>query len=83
MEGEKELTLFDPHNNSNLYEAHIQEANLKFDKEAKRFKRNGLQDSTSIVMSPFDIQNPDFEVRFTLFFHTLFLSVVENFEEKC
>ena len=67
VEGEKELTLFDPHNNSNLYEAHIQEANLKFDEEAKLFIRKGLQDSTSLVMSPFDIQTPNFKVGLTFF----------------
>ena len=60
VEGEKELTLFDPFHNEKLYEAHIQEANLKFDPQSKLFTRQGLQHSTSIVMSPVDIQRPNF-----------------------
>ncbi|XP_023931467.1 jmjC domain-containing protein 7 [Lingula anatina] len=61
LSGQKEVTLFDPHDNTNLYEAHISEALLKFNKTTKQFKRKGLLDSTSMVMSPVDIRNPDFQ----------------------
>ncbi len=61
LSGEKHLTLFDPHHNENLYEAHIPEAILTFDPSANAFSRNSLLESTSMVMSPVDILRPDLE----------------------
>lgn len=62
ISGEKHLTLFDPHHNGNLYEAHIPEAILSFiPSNTSKFHRNTLLESTSMVMSPVDIQEPDLE----------------------
>lgn len=61
VSGEKHLTLFDPHHNENLYEAHIPEAILSFDSTKGRFQRHSLLESTSMVMSPVDIQDPNLE----------------------
>jgi len=66
IRGEKKLTLFEPHNNYNLYESHIQEALLSFDFDTKRFRNAKLLDSTSMVMSPVDINTPDLK-RFSNF----------------
>lgn len=54
--------MFDPHNNIKLYEAHIPEALLAYNDSNKQFSKHHLVDSTSMVMSPVDILNPDFEV---------------------
>ena len=59
ISGEKHLTLFDPHRNENLYEAHIPEAILTFSPATGKFSRNSLLQSTSMVMSPVDITAPD------------------------
>ena len=61
ISGEKHLTLFDPHHNENLYEAHIPEAILSFSRSSGKFHRNTLLESTSMVMSPVDIKEPDLE----------------------
>ena len=61
LAGEKHLILFDPHNNENLYEAHIPEALLGYDESENRFYRKTLLESTSMVMSPVDILEPDFD----------------------
>lgn len=61
LSGEKHLTLFDPHHNENLYEAHIPEALLGFTPRTGSFHRRTLLESTSMVMSPVDILDPDFE----------------------
>ncbi len=53
--------MFEPHDNQNLYEAHIPEAVLGYDKRRKRFFRHSLLQSTSMVMSPVDILKPDLE----------------------
>jgi len=68
VKGAKELILFDPRNNHQLYEGHIPEAKFKVTKKDQTYElvRNGLLDSTSMVMSPVDILNPDFE-KFPLF----------------
>ena len=66
LSGKKELTLFEPHNNYNLYEAHIQEAVLGYDAANDKLSRRSLLDSTSMVMSPIDIKKPDF-ARFSNF----------------
>ena len=62
IRGRKELILFEPHDNTKLYEAHIPEALLGFNAETGEFRRKTLMDSTSMVMAPVDIQDPDFEV---------------------
>lgn len=61
LSGEKHLTLFDPHHNENLYEAHIPEAILTFDPKTTTFSRHSLLESTSMVMSPVDILRPDLD----------------------
>ena len=61
MSGEKRLTLFDPHHNENLYEAHVPEAILDFSSRTGQFHRRRLLESTSMVMSPVDIQDPDLD----------------------
>ncbi len=61
LSGEKRLTLFDPHHNENLYEAHIPEAILTFDHQTTTFFRRSLLESTSMVMSPVDILRPDLD----------------------
>ena len=66
VSGEKHVTLFDPHHNENLYEAHIPEAILSYSPRTGHFSRQRLLESTSMVMSPVDIQDPDL-VRFPRF----------------
>lgn len=61
ISGEKRVTLFDPHHNEDLYEAHIPEAILGFTPTSGRFHRRTLLQSTSMVMSPVDIANPDLD----------------------
>lgn len=60
ISGEKHLTLFEPHQNKNLYEAHIPEALLGYNKNKRRIYRKELLQSTSMVMSPVDILQPDY-----------------------
>eukprot|EP00118_Oscarella_pearsei_P018058 m.182497 g.182497 ORF g.182497 m.182497 type:complete len:482 (+) comp39295_c0_seq9:3846-5291(+) len=66
LSGTKHVTLFEPHDNTRLYESHIPEAKLGFDKLTGDFERRTLLDSTSMVMSPVDIKKPDLE-RFPAF----------------
>lgn len=66
ISGTKHVTLFEPHDNTRLYESHIPEALLGFDQQTQQFRRKMLMDSTSMVMSPVDITKPDKE-RFPLF----------------
>ena len=63
LSGAKEVILFDPQNNKQLYEAHIPEALLGYDNHTGQFRRKKLLDSTSMVMSPVEMTNPDFKVR--------------------
>ena len=58
LSGEKQVIMFEPHYNENLYESHIPEAILGFDKKRNKFYRKSLLESTSMVMSPVDILNP-------------------------
>ena len=67
------MILFGPHDNRMLYEAHIPQATLKYSKQLKAFRRKGLEDSTSMVMSPVDIQQPDFNVCTWLSAYTVFV----------
>ena len=55
------VTLFDPHRNENLYEAHIPEAILSYSSKTGKFHRHRLLESTSMVMSPVDIEDPDLD----------------------
>ena len=61
LRGNKRLTLFEPYRNHDLYEAHIQEAVLGYDRKSGKFRNQELLDSTSMVMSPVDILKPDFD----------------------
>lgn len=58
------MILFEPHDNRNLYEAHIPEAMLDYDEDHKEFRKKWLVETTSMVMSPVDIIKPDFEVSY-------------------
>ena len=60
VKGVKEVILFDPRNNENLYEGHLPEARFKATKSGDTFKleRTGLLESTSMVMSPVNILRP-------------------------
>ena len=62
LRGQKQVFLFEPFHNENMYEAHIQQATLSYNSTGHRFRRYQLEESTSMVMSPIDILNPDFEV---------------------
>ena len=66
VRGKKEVMLFEPYENSNLYEGHIPEAMLEFDPVEETFIKRSLPESTSMVMSPVDPVNPDFD-KFPLF----------------
>ncbi|XP_070545848.1 bifunctional peptidase and (3S)-lysyl hydroxylase Jmjd7-like [Ptychodera flava] len=61
ISGKKQLIIFEPHENHKLYEAHIPEAILDYQPETGKFRRKRLLDSTSMVMSPVDILDPDFK----------------------
>ena len=58
--GEKQLIIFDPAQSSELYEGHIPEAQFDFDFETSKFSKKSLLESTSMVMSPVNIRNPDY-----------------------
>ena len=60
VSGRKQVILYEPHDNTRLYEAHIQEASLSYNHKAHTFLRKKLMDSTSMVMSPVDIMNPNY-----------------------
>jgi len=64
--GQKSLTLFPPTNNEALYEGHIREGELSYSLESDTLVRGKLLESTSMVMSPIDIEAPNFE-KFPLF----------------
>ncbi|XP_019626192.1 PREDICTED: uncharacterized protein LOC109471344 [Branchiostoma belcheri] len=61
ISGKKAVILFEPHDNSKLYEAHIPEAILGYNNRTGTFRRKTLLDSTSMVMSPVDILKPNFK----------------------
>ena len=62
LRGRKEVILFEPQDNTRLYEAHIPEAMLYYNSSTRIFHRKELVDTTSMVMSPVDLHKPDFEV---------------------
>jgi jumonji domain-containing protein 7 len=55
------VLLYEPHDNTRLYEAHIQEAVLGYEPISMKFRRKKVMDSTSMVMSPINILKPDYE----------------------
>ncbi|KAK2153919.1 hypothetical protein LSH36_281g03066 [Paralvinella palmiformis] len=59
LRGKKQLLLFEPFNNSRLYEGHIPQATLHYNHSDQSFRRKTLEDSTSMVMSPIDLFKPD------------------------
>ena len=65
VKGSKQFIVYDPRNNYQLYEGHIPEARFSVTKSDTNLpytlKRSGLQESTSLVMSPVDILNPNYE----------------------
>ena len=61
INGEKEVTLFEP-NNDYLYEAHIPQAILTYNTTLKQFRRSKLLDNTAMVMTPVDILQPHLQV---------------------
>ena len=62
LRGRKEVILFEPHDNTKLYEAHIPEAMLYYNITTKTFHRRQLVDTTSMVMSPVDLHKPNLKV---------------------
>ncbi|KAJ7381864.1 hypothetical protein OS493_038628 [Desmophyllum pertusum] len=46
ISGKKQLFIYEPHDNTKLYEAHIQEASLDFNPTSKKFRRKKLLEST-------------------------------------
>ncbi|CAD5126177.1 DgyrCDS14347 [Dimorphilus gyrociliatus] len=60
VSGTKQVILFEPWDNENLYESHIIQGSLSFDRKVKKFRRKSRDDSTSMVMSPVDVKKPDF-----------------------
>jgi jumonji domain-containing protein 7 len=63
----KQVILFEPMDSPKLYESHIPQATLSYDASDHSFRRQTLEDSTSMVMSPVDLLNPDFEVKLYFF----------------
>ena len=62
ISGQKQVILYSPQDGHKLYEGHIPEAVLSFNKHNYAFRRKKLLDSTSMVMSPVDIVSPDIQV---------------------
>ncbi|XP_068735056.1 tRNA wybutosine-synthesizing protein 5-like isoform X2 [Montipora capricornis] len=60
ISGKKQLFIYEPHENTRLYEAHIQEASLAYNPVTKKFRNQKLLQSTSMVMSPVNILKPDY-----------------------
>ncbi|CAG2240967.1 JMJD7 [Mytilus edulis] len=77
ISGQKQVLLFEPHDNTRLYESHIPEAMLAYNHSTKQFTRNQLAQSTSMVMSPVDIKKVDFK-RFPKFASTYPLNCTLN-----
>jgi len=64
MSGEKKFTVFSPEFRANMYEQHLREG--RFEVRGDRVERAELLDSTSMVMSPVDVQRANL-TRFPLF----------------
>lgn len=69
VSGKKQVMLFDPHNNHQMYEGHIPEAALSYNQTSNTFHRRHLLESTSMVMSPVDILKPDYSVNITIYIY--------------
>lgn len=54
--------MFDPNNNHQLYEGHLQEATLNLNWTTKSFHRRHVNNVTNAVMSPVNMVKPDFSV---------------------
>lgn len=54
--------MFDPNNNHQLYEGHLQEATLTLNWTTKSFHRRHVNNVTNAVMSPVNMVKPDFSV---------------------
>ncbi|ETV98632.1 hypothetical protein H310_08749 [Aphanomyces invadans] len=66
--GEKEFVLFDPSDNRRLYEGHMREAQFERDDyDSTVIHRRKLMESTSMVNSPIDIDDPLDIDRYPLF----------------
>merc|ERR1712037_837219 len=62
IKGSKQFLVYDPRDNRNLYEGHIPEARFEIEETPEGYKliRNGLQESTSMVMAPVNVLDPDY-----------------------
>ena len=65
VDGAKEFILFPPCSKG-MYEGHIRQATLTYDFERDQFSRETLEEATSMVMSPVDLDDPS-PSRFPLF----------------
>ncbi|XP_066275807.1 uncharacterized protein [Branchiostoma lanceolatum] len=61
ISGKKEVILFEPHDNTRLYEAHIPDGILEFNNRTGKFRRKTLLGRICAVMSPVDILKPNFK----------------------
>lgn len=62
ISGKKEVIMFDPNNNHQLYEGRLQEATLTLNWTTKSFHRRHVHYITNSVMSPVNMVKPDFSV---------------------
>ncbi|KAK7471742.1 hypothetical protein BaRGS_00035624 [Batillaria attramentaria] len=63
ISGEKEVILFEPHNNERLHEAYIHDAALSYNAATKEFGRANTLASVSPNFSPVDVKQPDLQVK--------------------
>ncbi|KAK7478614.1 hypothetical protein BaRGS_00030146 [Batillaria attramentaria] len=61
ISGEKEVILFEPHNNERFYEAYILQASRTYNATTKEFLGAKKPSARTGVFSPVDIQQPDLE----------------------
>lgn len=59
--GSKTFLVYAPQDSERLYEGHIPEGELTYVEETDHFERTQLQESTAMVMSPFNPAAPDFD----------------------
>ncbi|RHY18066.1 hypothetical protein DYB25_004287 [Aphanomyces astaci] len=67
VSGQKQFVLYDPSDNTRLYEGHIREAQYEMDASGDGFYRRKLMESTSMVNSPVDINDPADVMRYPRF----------------
>jgi hypothetical protein len=70
--------MFEPHDNTALYEAHIPEAKLTYNSTNNTFHKKRLVDTSAMVMSPVDIINPDLEV--SKFIYILYFCILAQMQ---